>query len=59
MNDDTRFLLRRIEALEGRLSVKIDELMAFKNKALGVVLAISFVGGGIGATMVKLISQLL
>lgn len=57
MNSDERFLLRRMEAMEGRLLNKIDELMAFKNKALGILVAISFVSGGLGSIVLKIIAN--
>jgi hypothetical protein len=41
MNADTKFILRRMEALEGRLMNELKELQAWKNKALGAAMVVS------------------
>lgn len=48
MNDETRFILRRIEAVEGRIMNElremrreVKELQAWKNRALGVIVTLS------------------
>jgi hypothetical protein len=43
VNDDTQFILKRMDAFEERVITELKELQAFRNRMIGVSIAISFV----------------
>lgn len=53
MQEDTRFLLRRMDTLEQRVMDRIDRLEAFKNRLLGM----AFLGGGVAGLIIDLIAK--
>lgn len=53
MNDDTKFILRRMEALEGRIMNELRELQAWKNKAIGA----GIIAGGIGSFIMQILTK--
>ena len=54
MNEDTRFILKRMEALEGRIMAEIKELQAWKNKVIGTYLCLSVITSLVFHELVKL-----
>lgn len=50
MNEDTRFILRRIENLEGKIMSELKELHAFKNKSIGIAV----MAGCVGSLLIEL-----
>lgn len=58
MNEDTKFILRRMEALEGRIMRELKELHAWKNKVTGIYVGIGLISGGIGSLVAKLIKHI-
>lgn len=58
MNSDARFIIKEMMAMEVRVNKKIEDLAAFKNKALGIVACVAFVSGGMGAVILKLIAHI-
>lgn len=51
MDENTQFLIERIDKVEERLLRKLDDLQAFKNKLLGMAL----LAGGIGSAIVDVV----
>lgn len=56
--DNLRFLIRRMDTLEGRIMKELKELQATRNKALGIIIGIALVSGGLGATIIEALKHL-
>jgi len=50
-DENTRFIIKRMDALEHRIMDKIEDLQGFKNRVMGVAL----VCGGLGSFIVEVI----
>lgn len=50
MNEDTRFILKRMDALEGRLMDELKEIQAWRNRVIGMAI----VAGGVGSVLVEM-----
>lgn len=53
-DENTRFLIKRMDVLERRIMDKIEELQNFKNKAIGMAV----IAGGIGSFVMELAMKL-
>ena len=51
VDENTRFIIKRMDVLERRIMDKIEDLQGFKNKVLGVAL----ISGGLGSIFVELV----
>lgn len=51
MDEQTIFLLERMDDMEERLVEKIDALTAFKNKLMGMAV----IAGGVGSAVIEVI----
>jgi hypothetical protein len=58
MDDNTRFLVERMDKMESRINKKLDALMSFKNKAVGASVAITtLISGAVSMFMQFLIGK--
>lgn len=53
MNDDTKYLIRRMDQLEARLMAELKPLQEFKNKLIGM----GVLAGGIGSLLIEYIKK--
>lgn len=51
--DNLKFLIRRMDLLEGRIMKELKELQATKNKALGIIIGLSLLSGSVGASIIE------
>lgn len=51
VNDDTRFIIERMDALEQRVVLRIDALEAWRNKIIGL----GVLAGGAGSFLMEII----
>lgn len=51
MNDDTKFLIRRMDTLEHRVLERLDKIDAWRNRMVGL----GILAGGIGSFLMEVI----
>jgi hypothetical protein len=56
MDDNTRFLIERMDKMEGRINKKLDALMSFKNKIAGASVVVTTLVSGVVSMLVQFLT---
>lgn len=56
MDENTRFLIERMDKMEGRINKKLDALMSFKNKLAGASVVVTTLVSGAVSMLVQFLT---